>query len=282
MPSLEDHPSSNIVKLLLLGDSGAGKTGSLATLAAAGYRLWIYDFDNGLDILKDPTILAPEFRKNVNYKLFQDKATPQGNALMPSATAWPAFMKDFGGWTEGNENLGSFRTWGEKDVLVIDSITFLCDAAFSMALLQGGRLGQRPQIQDWGAAMDMIQSVFELLYSDHCKCNVVVCSHVQMQTDELSGGARKGQVSVLGQKLAPKIPRYFNNMVFLEKSVVGATVTRKLHTRGTPLLSLKTSKPSVIPAIVEPDLAKLFAVLKGEAIYATQPAASAANNGVKK
>ena len=35
MTSLVDHPAPNLVKLLLVGDSGSGKTGSLASLAKA-------------------------------------------------------------------------------------------------------------------------------------------------------------------------------------------------------------------------------------------------------
>ena len=38
--------------LLLLGDSGTGKTGSLISLVEAGYRLWLLDLDNsGSEIL---------------------------------------------------------------------------------------------------------------------------------------------------------------------------------------------------------------------------------------
>jgi hypothetical protein len=266
MPTLDEHQSPNVVKMLLLGNSGVGKTGAIGSLAAAGYRCFIFDFDNGLDILMDPQVLAPEHRRNIYYRLLQDKPMIAGNALVPQATAWNEFVKYLSAWNEGAEKLGGFMSWGPQDVIVIDSITMLSDAAMNMALLQGGRLGSRPQIQDWGAAMDMIQSTFELLYSGHCKCNVLVTSHITMQGDELAGG-RKGMPSVLGQKLAPKIPRYFNNMVLLEKQVVGATVRRQIQTRGTPLVDLKVSKPSLIPAVVEPDLAKLFSVLKGESTY---------------
>ena len=55
--TLETHTSATIVKMLLLGRSGAGKTGHLGTLAKAGYRIFLADFDSGLDILLDPKVL---------------------------------------------------------------------------------------------------------------------------------------------------------------------------------------------------------------------------------
>ena len=41
MTALADHSSVSIVRLLNLGESGAGKTGALASLAIAGYSLHI-------------------------------------------------------------------------------------------------------------------------------------------------------------------------------------------------------------------------------------------------
>src|SRR6185312_12516236 len=52
MPTLADHPSSSVIKLLNIGESKTGKTGALASLVKAGYTLHILDYDNGLDILQ--------------------------------------------------------------------------------------------------------------------------------------------------------------------------------------------------------------------------------------
>jgi AAA domain len=263
MPSMDEHPSSELVKMLVFGISGSGKTGLIGKLAEAGYRIFAADFDDGMDILKDPVVMRPDVRKNVYFKTLKDNALAIGSKLLPQATAWTEFVSLLSDWKEGPTSLGNFRSWGPKDVLWIDSCTFMSDAAMNRALQVGGRLGQRPQIQDYGAAMDDIASVFELLYSPHCKCNVVVTSHLQFAADENFGGARKAMVSVLGNKLAPKIPRYFNNMVLLKKSVVGGKVVRKLFTQGDATVDLKTSKPSVVPPEMEPDLAKLFSLLTG-------------------
>jgi len=268
MASLESHTSSQLVKLLLMGNSGVGKTGALASLAAAGYRLFVCDFDNGLDILTDPTILSPEFRKNVFYRSLQDKPLKTSGRLIARATAWQEFTKTLGDWREEVDgkpvSLGNITTWGPMDVLVVDSLTFASDRAMDDALQLGGRLGQRPQIQDYGAAMDSIQATLELLYGETTTCNIVCTAHLQFLNEE-SSGARKAFPNVIGQRLAPKVPRYFNNMVLLEKTTVGNTITRKIRTSGTATIDLKVSKPGSIATTVEPNLATLFAALRGEA-----------------
>lgn len=264
MSTLDAHPGSNLVKMLIMGNSGVGKTGALASLAQAGYRLFIFDFDNGLDILLDETVLPKQFRKNIYFKPFQDSPIIQvGAPVMRRATAWQEFMKTLGGWKEGEQPLGNFSTWGPQDVIVVDSLTFASDRCFDDALQLGGRLnGQRAQIQDYGAAIDNLQSMLEMLYSSACKCNVVMTAHLQFMGDDLTG-ARKGYPNVIGQKLAPKIPRLFNNMILAEKKTVGNTVTREFVTGGHMLLDLKVSKPGKIPNRIPADLANLFALLKG-------------------
>lgn len=71
MPSLEDHESKHIVKALIAADSGAGKTGGLASLVDAGLNLRILDFDNGLSPLKN-YIKDKANLKNVYFQTYQD------------------------------------------------------------------------------------------------------------------------------------------------------------------------------------------------------------------
>ena len=52
MANIKTHKSAEYTKLMLVGDSGSGKTTALASLANAGYNLRILDFDDGLSILQ--------------------------------------------------------------------------------------------------------------------------------------------------------------------------------------------------------------------------------------
>lgn len=71
MPTLENYKAEKPIKMLVMGDTGTGKTGALASLANAGYKLHILDYDNGLDILS--TKVKPEFLKNIEYETLTEK-----------------------------------------------------------------------------------------------------------------------------------------------------------------------------------------------------------------
>ena len=111
MASIKNHTSVDVTKLLLVGDSGSGKTASLATLANAGYKLRILDFDNGLDIL--PEFLTETGVNNVSYVTLKD---PMGRA--------EAFRKGatlISNWKDEDEEYGPVSKWPNKDVLVIEA-----------------------------------------------------------------------------------------------------------------------------------------------------------------
>src|SRR5215471_9430889 len=128
MPSLEDHHSSDSTKMLVLGESGHGKTGALESLARAGYNLRIADFDNGVDVLKNLLKDDLSALRRVNYITFSDEfyATPNGASLIPkTAKAWPLFVQALSKW----EDLGSVESWSSNDILVVDSLNFAGKAA---------------------------------------------------------------------------------------------------------------------------------------------------------
>jgi hypothetical protein len=266
MPTLDDHPSQETTKLLIVGDQGSGKSGLLASLAK-DYRLFIADFDNGLDILRDPKVLPKEFRKNIYSKVFYDKNALFNGKMVPAATGFAAFTNDMNDWKEAGPDgkpisMGGIYTWGPKDIFVIDSLTFLGNAIMNYVLQLAGHAGQRPTQPEWGSAIDSQEAVIETLYNPAVKCNVIVTAHIHMQGDEMQGGIQKGVPSALGKKLPPKLGRYFNNVVQIEKSGHGAAVKRQLITTSSHSMNLKVSKPGSVPAIMEPDLSKLFQLLQ--------------------
>ena len=74
MPSLSQHQSAKITKLLLMGDSGTAKTGSLVSLVKEGYKLRILDFDNGLDALRHQIMAqCPDKIAAVDFVTLRDK-----------------------------------------------------------------------------------------------------------------------------------------------------------------------------------------------------------------
>src|SRR4051812_44359341 len=94
MPPLANHQSAKTTKLLLMGDSGTGKTGALASLADAGFNLRILDFDNGIDALfnylTDPkSKYSKESSARVHYRTLTEQMRNVNGMLIPAkATVW--------------------------------------------------------------------------------------------------------------------------------------------------------------------------------------------------
>lgn len=262
MPTLSSHQSSTTTKMILLGDSGAGKTGALASLAAAGYNLRVIDLDNGLDvlanILQDPnSTYGKEALQRVEFETITDTMKNAGGRLIPAkATVWTrtvGLLQNWGGGDPANASakLGSITTWGTQDILVIDSLTMLSNAAMNFVLSLNARLGQTPHQSDWYAAQQLIESLLQMLYDENVKCNVILISHIAYFGED--NGPMKGLPSGPGKALGPKIGRYFNTTLMARTQGAGTSVKRKILTNSTQIVELKNTAPTKVKA--EYDLA---------------------------
>ena len=240
MPSLADHPSSTTTKLLLIGDSGSGKTGSLASLVKAGYKLRILDYDNGLDILKN-TILAecPQFVNNIIYEPLIDDYGFSGALVIPkTATAFAKGMRLLDNWP----TLGGVNTWDHTSVLVIDSLSTLSYAAFNHVMAMNGRLGQQPHIDDWGRAQGALENMLAMLTGPQTKCNLIIMAHIANIED--ASGISKGYPRSLGKSLSPRIGGYFNTVLLAKQVGSGAAAKRIIRTTIDGNIGVKHSVAS--------------------------------------
>lgn len=281
MPGIAQHQSATTTKLLMLGDSSSGKTGALASLAAAGYKLRIVDVDNGLDILRD-YLVNPESpyvkqRKDVadfvTYETITDKMKQVGGRLQPvKATSWQRVVNLLDNWKTDSESLGNIGDWGQDTVLVIDTLSILADKALQFILSMNMRLGQKPWQSDWGEAQSLIQALLEKLYDDSVKCNVVVNCHIRYMEDE--NKILRGYPESAGKMLSPKIGRYFNNVVRCK--TVGKM--HKILTVSDSQLELKTSSPLNVKSeyLIANGLAELFADLRKNSPVSTTQKENAA------
>src|ERR1035437_6626669 len=137
MPSLSKHQSNDYTKLLIEGDSGSGKTGALTSLVAAGYKLRILDFDNGLETLKQYVMKeCPQYVDNVEFRTLRDQRSASAEGpIIKSPRAFVDAIRMLDRWRykvdDGTEvDLGVPAEWGSDCILVIDSLTFMSDAAF--------------------------------------------------------------------------------------------------------------------------------------------------------
>ena len=172
MASLAEHKSSHITKLMLIGDSGTGKTGALASLAKAGYSLHIIDFDNGLDILANTLRGDKEAMARVEFETFIDDMRNVGGKIQATtAKAWQGAIKTLTDWNPAK--------WGEKDILVVDSLTFAGRAALRFICGMNGRLGSAPYQSDFLDAQRLVENLLGMLFSNSIPCNVIVLSHIR-------------------------------------------------------------------------------------------------------
>lgn len=252
MPPLSSHQSAKTTKVLFIGDSGAGKSGALASLAAAGYNLRIIDVDNGLDVLKNvlsgPNSIYPkESADRVEFETITDPMKNVNGKLIPhKATIWQRTVKLLDNWKTATADFGPITTWTPQDVLVIDSLTFLSTAALNFVCAMQGRLGSQVQQSDWYNGQQLIEGLLQMLYDDSVKCNVVMTSHISYIGED--NGPVHGYPSTLGKALPPKVGRYFNTILLAKTSGIGTNQKRKILTKTSGLVELKNTAPNSVQA----------------------------------
>jgi hypothetical protein len=275
MASLNDYQSNVYTKLLLVGDSKVGKTTSLWALVNAGYLLRIMDFDNLLDSLRDKVMSeCADMAKNVDVLTFRDKykGGPLGPVLDGPAKAFIDAIKSLDNWP----GLGKPSEWGEETILVIDSLSRLCDAAYSY------HRSIAPAKEDGRAAFFASQRAVEMilanLTSKAFQTNVIVICHGIYQ--ELPDGTTKIFPYGVGQKLSPKIPSYFPVYVRY-KNIAGK---RSVQLESDSMIDLAMPKfgafkEKTLPA--ETGLATIFETLRGDTTPAA-PKAVLAKAGIRR
>lgn len=258
MPVLEQPSKNGLVKMLIIGDSSTGKTGSLCSLLKAGYRLRVLDLDNKIKNGILPHAIAkdcPDKMANLDYEPLRDKfrGTAGGHVFdgMPQAYIKALALMDK--WSDGSIP----KKWGPDVIFVLDSLTFFADAAFNWAKSMSP--GTKDPRQWYGTAQDGVQHTLGVLSSDDFETNVIVISHVLYQ--ERPDGTMKGFPSSVGKAIGPDIPTYFDNMA-LTQTIAGGK--RVIQTIPTALIDLKNAASfKMAPTYpIETGLAEFFKTLR--------------------
>jgi hypothetical protein len=261
MTSLADHQSNNYSKLCCMGNPGTGKTGGLTSLVTAGYKLRILDLDNGLDSLKNYVLKeCPDKISNIEYRTLRDKR--KSSAIGPQIIGQPkAFidtLKMLDRWKYDDIDLGPPSEWGPDCILVVDTLTFLSDAAWSFYDSINANPDKRSTFFE---AQKGILAVLAQLNSDHFETNVILNSHIVfVDTDD---GKTKGFPSTVGKAIASKVNAYFNTVALFETNAGGK---RRIKTVPTRTIDLKNPKPFDMAEEypIETGLADIFAVLRAQ------------------
>lgn len=205
------------------------------------------------------------------------KAGPTG-PMVAKADAFVKAIKLLDRWKykadDGTEvDLGVPAEWGPDCILVVDSLTFMSDAAFDfreplVPRSSDGKYDMRAVYKD---AQDAIEGVLALLTSEQFRTNVIVISHIRYV--ENPDGTKKGYPTAVGQALSPVIPRYFNSVALCQTNPGGK---RSIQTAATAMIDLKNPKPfEMLPRYdLETGLAAYFAVLREQPAEPEKPSIS--------
>jgi hypothetical protein len=263
-------PTVQPPSVLLIGAIGSGKTYSLSTLAEAGLEVFaIITEPTGVESLLD----AWEKKKLPIDKLhwkqitparagFSDlqsmaskigtmsyesltKLPPQGNRTTARFIQLLATLSNFTDDRTGNA-YGPVDNFDPSKVLVIDSLSGLNLMAMDLVI------GDKPTAHqgEWGVAMNAIEKLLNAL-SSGLRCTFVLTAHIDRETDEITGVSRL-MAGALGRKLAPKLPRFFSEMVLAYRegsTFLWSTTSPNTDTKVRSLPLHDKLLPTFVPVI---------------------------------
>lgn len=198
-----------------VGFPGSGKTGALASLANAGYKLRVLDFEGNFDPLvgfADEKALA-----NIDIVVLQDQMR-NGDKYVDIVGIPDAFNRANKLMTEwkyddnGTEvNLGKSADWGTDTVVVIDSLTSLSNAVFRRAMKMNNKTPSNITSSVWGHAVADLTNFLAILKSRNH--HLIVNAHLQMlgPSDFIQQGdaddVKEKKLEVIGSDMIPT--RYY-------------------------------------------------------------------------
>jgi hypothetical protein len=245
MPTGAEHPSATeagkpgIFKGLMVGVTGAGKTGMLASLLDDGYKIRALDFDRGLD----PLIGYAKKRgnlANLSYHTLTDEfALRNGFMAIKKAPAFQRALSLLDNW----DDFGPVQSWGTDTILLLDTLGSMSKSSYNMVLQANGIVrpsGERggPEQSHYGAAQDNIERLLlNLTNPDLVPCHVIVNAHWTYQ--EAGNGRIEPYPETIGKALNPTIGRKFNNLFS-----IGITAgVRQINVKKDGMIPCKASRP---------------------------------------
>lgn len=273
------------VRMMIVGYPGTAKTGGLASLIDAGYKIRMLDYDGNSDPIFQ-YVNKRENLANVDIVSLEDKLRNGQKFIettgIPTAFANGLNLLDEWKYKEedGTEvNLGRSKNWGCDTIVVLDSNSSMGQAAFrrQMALMNKTPITTTQQL--WGVAMAQQEAFIEKLTSDSNRFHVIVLAHLKMigpkdikDTEDETTKELKKRVAdlvdtrlfpaALGQGLPPIIGGHFPILIEASNEFKAGKTERVFRTIPRPELDLKVpSRVSFDKVSVSDGLAKIFAEL---------------------
>lgn len=211
-------------KVMLVGATGSGKTHSIRTLVEAGLEVFCVFTEPGMEVLSDipsdklhwhyippagPDWAAMiDSAKKINSLSFKS-LTEMGDINKSKYTEFLDLLTCLSNFAcdRTGQTFGAVDSWGLDRALVVDSLSGLNVMAMNLVA------GSKPvkSMADWGVAMDNLERIITKLTTD-VPCTMVLTAHLEREVDEVTGGTTN-MASTLGRKLAPRLPRFFSDVI---------------------------------------------------------------------
>ena len=262
-------------KVLLTGLEGAGKTDSVRTILEAGLNCFVVFLEPGMEVLVDTRRGRPVYScaQGLHWK-YIPVATPSWADMREAAknlntlsfegiaNTVPRNRERFQAHIQLIETMGNLKcdrcntTFGpadqlvpyEKWAVVNDSLT-----SISKAVLLG-HIGTKGAVHkgEYGNAMYQIGNYIDM-FCGMIPSMAVMMAHIDREPNEVSGGF-ENMVATLGQKLAPKIPRPFSDVILAKRngdSFTWSTIEENYRLKTRNFAFSRTILPTFAPIIRE-------------------------------
>lgn len=201
-------PQGQFHRILIIGDSGTGKTHFLGTMP----KPFVADFDRGLSTLRGQPVKALAFSPDAG---------------------WPDFKAEVLKWRQGAQ-------YG-CETFCLDSLTMAADAALTAVMKKNNRANGNPTVQDWGEAIREVKDVMGYLTT--LPCHVVVTAHAQIVKDETLGDIQFLPL-IYGKDLPHRLGIWFDEvyMTTVASELQGGTKVNKYKLQVKPDTRMKILK----------------------------------------
>lgn len=256
------YPGTNT---LLEGSTGTGKTHAIRTLLDCGLEVFIqFTEPLGMEILSDTdpeqlhwNYVAPAnpswdaligSAKKINMMSFEDLTKLKSGISKAEYKQWIDLLISLSNFkcARTGKEYGPVDDWDNTRAIVVDSMSGL--NIMAMDLTVGSKPVKAPG--EWQIAMDTEERLINKLCAD-TNCFFVLTAHMDRIIDEVYGGTQL-MPSALGKKLAPRIPRFFSDVVHTQRegdvfTWSTATAHADLKARNLPIKAGQL--PSFLPIV---------------------------------
>lgn len=230
-----------LLRAIAQGEPGTGKTGSVAALLDAGYRVILADFDHNPEPLQ---VFAKDAGDRLQIVTFADELSSGGmdtKGDIKQVGAVSAIRRFTKFLTVGNPALGAPKTWGADTVFVLDSLSSLADSAMRLALkLNGGVTREGSHI---GILAGEVEDAMQMFMAPSMQCHRILVAHLKLispKPDSTYNDQTDLQKQVLRERAALEETAYFPNLPGVQ---VARTIARMF---STALLYALTDKGQLV------------------------------------